>query len=50
MAYDLQQAQSLLQTMDQMDKAYNGKQPMVPENGKIGADSTLINDPGDAGQ
>ena len=50
MAYDLQQAQSLLQTMDQMDKAYNGKQPVVPENGAIGADSTLINDPGDAGQ
>ncbi len=48
MAYDLQQAQSLLQTMDQMDKAYNSKLPMAPENGKIGADSGF--DPGDAGQ
>ncbi len=50
MAYDLQQTQSLLQTMDQMDKAYNGKQPTVPENGKIGKDSGLITNPGDAGQ
>ncbi len=50
MAYDLQQAQNLLQTMDQMEKAYNGKQPAVPENGKIGRDSGLLNDPGDAGE
>lgn len=50
MAYDLQQVQSLLQTMDQMDKSYNGKQPAVPENGKIGKDSGLVADPGDAGQ
>ena len=51
MSYDLQQAQSLLQMMDQMEKAYSGKQPMAPENGKIGGDSPqLINDPGDAGE
>ncbi len=50
MAYDLQQAQNLLQTMDQMEKAYNGKQPAVPESGAIGNDSGLINDPGDAGE
>ena len=50
MAYDLQQAQSLLQTMDQMDRVYKGKQPSVNENGKIGKDSGLITNPGDAGQ
>ncbi len=50
MAYDLQQTQSLLQMMDQMDKAYNGKQPAVRENGAIGKDSTPIVNPGDAGQ
>ncbi len=50
MAYDLQQTQSLLQMMDQMDKAYNGKQPAAPENGAIGKDSTPFVNPGDAGQ
>ncbi len=50
MSYDLQQAQNLLQTMDQMDKAYNGKLPAAPENGAIGDDSGLINNPGDAGE
>ncbi len=51
MAYDLQQAQNLLQTMDQMQKMYDGKMPAVPENGTIGGDSSgLMTDPGDAGQ
>ncbi len=50
MSYDLQQAQTLLQTLDQMDKAYNDQQPSVPERGAIGNDSALMSDPGDAGE
>ncbi len=50
MQYDLQQAQNLLQAMDQMEKAYSGK-TITPENGALGAkDSSLLSDPGDAGQ